>query len=73
MMPYQQEIIGLIPGLRPANERRHYFVTTSLIRWTQALNQPWITIVPLKGHIWKLQNLGMFFSVAISADLVADF
>ena len=26
---------GLIPGLRPANERRRYFVTTSLIGWAQ--------------------------------------
>ena len=27
---------GLIPGLRPANERRRYFVTTSLIGGAQA-------------------------------------
>ena len=26
----------LILGLRPANERRHYFVMTSLIDWVQA-------------------------------------
>ena len=26
---------GLILGLRPANERRCYFVTTSLIGWAQ--------------------------------------
>ena len=31
---------GLILGLRPANERRRYFVTTSLIGWVQAQNQP---------------------------------
>ena len=31
---------GLILGLRPANERRRYFVTTSLIGWAQAENQP---------------------------------
>ena len=31
---------GLILGLRPANERRRYFVTTSLIDWAQAENQP---------------------------------
>ena len=30
---------GLILGLRPANERRCYFVTTSLIGWEQAKNQ----------------------------------
>ena len=29
-------ITGLIPGLRPANERQRYFVTTSLIGWVQA-------------------------------------
>ena len=27
---------GLILGLRPANERRRYFVTTSLNGWAQA-------------------------------------
>ena len=27
---------GLILGLHPANERRRYFVTTSLIGWAQA-------------------------------------
>ena len=27
---------GLILGLRPANERRRYFVTTSLIGWAEA-------------------------------------
>ena len=27
---------GLILGLRPANKRRRYFVTTSLIAWAQA-------------------------------------
>ena len=27
---------GLILGLLPANERRRYFVTTSLIGWAQA-------------------------------------
>ena len=32
---------GLILGLRPANERRRYFVTASLIGWAQAQNQPW--------------------------------
>ena len=30
----------LILGLCPANERRHYFVMTSLIGWAQAYNQP---------------------------------
>ena len=32
---------GLILGLRPANERRRHFVTTSFIDWAQTWNQPW--------------------------------
>ena len=32
-------IPGLILGLRPANERRRYFVTTSLIGWEQSSHQ----------------------------------
>ena len=32
----QSSMKGLILGLRPANERRRYFVTTSLIGWAQA-------------------------------------
>ena len=35
-----QDASGLILGLRPANERRRYFVTTSLIGWAQTYNQP---------------------------------
>ena len=31
---------GLIEGLHPGNERRRYFVTTSLIGWAQTYNQP---------------------------------
>ena len=31
----QKSFSGLIPGLRLANERRRYFVTTSLIGWAQ--------------------------------------
>ena len=33
---------GLISGLRPANERRRYKVTPSLIGWAQTQNQPCI-------------------------------
>ena len=33
-------VSGLILGLRSANERRRYFITTSLMGWVQALNQP---------------------------------
>ena len=35
-----QQWTGLILGLRSANERRRYFVTTSLIGWAQTLNHP---------------------------------
>ena len=33
-------VAGLILGLRPANERRRYFVTMSPIGWAQTWNQP---------------------------------
>ena len=36
------EYTGLILGLRPANERRRYKVTPSLIGWAQTYNRPWI-------------------------------
>ena len=35
-------VTELILGLRPANERRRYFVTTSLIGWAQTYNQPYV-------------------------------
>ena len=34
------KISGLILGLRPADERQRYHVTTTLIGWEQAWNQP---------------------------------
>ena len=36
---------ALILGLCPANERRRYIVTTSLIGWAQTYNQPWYSDV----------------------------
>ena len=43
---------GLILGLRPVNERRHYFVTTSLIGLAQAWNQPcWVNLDEMGGHV----------------------
>ena len=35
------ESTGLILGLHPANQRWNYFVTTSLVGWSQAQNQSW--------------------------------
>ena len=36
-----QSPVEVILGLRPANERRRYKVTPSLIGWAQAKNQPY--------------------------------
>ena len=36
---FHESLPGMILGLRPANERRRYFVTSSLISWVQAKNQ----------------------------------
>ena len=33
---------GIILCMRPANERRRYYVTSSLIGWVHAQNDPWI-------------------------------
>ena len=35
-MVTKKKSLRLILGMRPANERRRYFVTTSLIGWAQA-------------------------------------
>ena len=35
VLPKYASPAGLILGLRPANERQGYFVTTSLIDWAQ--------------------------------------
>ena len=45
-------ISRLILGLRPANERQRYFVTTSLIGWVQTKNQSWIyKYIPRNRHM----------------------
>ena len=49
----------LILGLRPANERRCYFVTTSLIGWVQAYNQPWVYHVYVTGIHRLAANAGV--------------
>ena len=41
---YKEHIQGPNLGLRPANEKRRYKVTPSLIDWTQTYNQPWYSI-----------------------------
>ena len=47
-MSWHLPVLSLILGLRPANERRRYFVTTSLIGWAQTKNQPCYYRVSLK-------------------------
>ena len=51
-------ITGLILGLRPANERRRYFVTTSLIGRVQAYNQP-CSVYSIVSVIGCLTHLSM--------------
>ena len=46
---------GLILGLYPANERRRYFVTTSLIGWLQA----WITRLPFSLSASATETISM--------------
>ena len=58
---------GLIPSLRSANERRRYFVTTSLIDWVQAQNQPCVemnqvNICSVSAQIGKSLSLHNLFS-----------
>ena len=48
------EDIRLILGLRPASERRHYFVTTSLTGWVQTWNQPWGYSEYTWEFIWQI-------------------
>ena len=43
--PFHRQHSGLIVGLRPANERLHYFVTTSLIGWVQAYGKSAMTFI----------------------------
>ena len=51
-------IPGLILGLRPINERRCYFVTTSLIGRAQTSNQPCIPFTMwLRYPYWYEENL----------------
>ena len=40
--------------MRPANERRHYKVTLSLIGWRQTLNQPWNSILLVQLYPLKM-------------------
>ena len=47
----------LILGLCPANERRRYFVTTSLIGWTQAYNRPCVFAATIYPSLERIQRV----------------
>ena len=50
---------GLILGLRPANERRRYKVTPSLIGWAQNWNQPWNIVIFRNIHLLSVPSVGI--------------
>ena len=51
---------GLILGLHPANETA-LLVTTSLIGWMQAYNQPWNPIARWRAHTWMSLQTWRYF------------
>ena len=62
-------ITGLILGLRPANERRRYFLTTSLIGWAQTRISPQVSSKQLELSQYKdavLTHLPLDKKAAIS-------
>ena len=50
---------GLILGLRPANGRRRYKVTPSLIGWAQTSNQPYSNIFAVSGRLNKTGTISL--------------
>ena len=42
--PSLLEVTGIILCMGPANERRRYNVTSSLIGWVHSQNHPWVTV-----------------------------
>ena len=56
-----------ILGLRPANERRRYFVTTSLIDWAQSWNQCCICIVAV-GTVGRVTHICVCKLTIIGSD-----
>ena len=45
--------VGIILCMRPANERRCYIVTSSLVGWAHAQNDPWKWKITLHHHTSK--------------------
>ena len=59
---------GLILGLRPADKRRRYVVTTSLIGWAQTWNHPWYPF-SFSSYVqyftfYEKQNLSYFWYIS---------
>ena len=67
---------GQILGLPPANERRRYFVITSLIGWAQALNQPWYHMICVYINIYiyiMLHCMQHLLSLILSNFIMSTF
>ena len=58
---YTSPDTGLILGLHPANERRRYFVTTSLIGWGKPRNSP---VIYFLGINWMWTDISFFVNLA---------
>ena len=54
---------GLILDVRPANERRHYFVTMSLIGWAQTQNRPCVMIPTCGANSEDIDDIMTLFGV----------
>ena len=49
---------GIISCMRPANERRRYIVTSSLIGWAHTQISPWFCfgyVIVLDGFVWIIE------------------
>ena len=54
---------GLTLGLRPANERRRYFVTTSFIGWKHAWISPEVRYQQCHTEPWLLEGWYVYVSI----------
>ena len=68
--PVDAEEAGIILCMRPANERRRYNVTSSLIGWAHAQNKPRVGSVGCVELLWLslLSN-----TINVSPDTCASF
>ena len=75
-------ITGLILGLRPANDRRRYKVTPSLIGWAQTYCQPWYQPEYRKARsgsttkaigYWRIYTLPTLGNISMECALIKVF